>query len=373
MWTGGTPPIGYSCKNKKLVRNKDAKIIQNIFVNFANDKKIEAILEDLKQTTLQIKSRNSFTKNQIYRILNNQLYIGKVTHLGKVYKGKHRAIISKEIWDNVQKKLKEQKTNSGRNKNSKYPALLKGLVFCKYCNCAMTPSYTKKGKKIFHYYTCMNLIRYGSNACHLKRINADELENFIEPEIVRILQNPEIAIYFLNINKVTKNNVGFIWKKLAIEHKQIIAQELIDKITIDHFEIFFNPKRDLISTAESKNFIRNHTNIIKTDDESLTKLQQEILNRPIKEMIRKAALLKKKYQNLSLSKIATLENKSKSQIARIFRMNYLIPETQSQILSLTFQNKLKVEDFESFPKNTKTQRKWFEFLCKKTELNKETT
>lgn len=41
MWTGGVPPIGYSCKNKKLVKNKDAKIIQNIFRVLKAEKQLE--------------------------------------------------------------------------------------------------------------------------------------------------------------------------------------------------------------------------------------------------------------------------------------------------------------------------------------------
>jgi len=364
IWMGGVPPIGYSSKNKKLVRNKDAEIIQNIFADFSNGKKVQEILENLKQTPLQIKIKNAVTKNQIYRILNNPLYVGKITHLDKIYKAKHRAIISKELWEKVQTKLKAQITNSGNGRNSKYPALLKGLVFCKYCNCAMTPNYTKKQSKIFRYYICMNIIRYGSKACHLKRINAEELENFVEPEIIKILHNPKIAIHFLNTERVAKNNITSIWQKLPIEQKQVITKEIVSKVTIDHFEIYLHPERELIGDAESKIFIRQHTNIIKNDDDSVVKLQKEKLNKPIKEMIKKAIGLKKKYRNLSFNNIAKLENKSKSQIARVFKMNYLMPEIQNQILSLSFSHRLKIKDFEIFPKDKNKQLEWFESLIK---------
>ncbi len=362
MWTGGFPPIGYSCKNKKLVRNKDAEIIQNIFRDFESGKLVREILDDLKKLSLQTKSKTAFTRNQIYRILSNPLYIGKITHLDKIYKGRHKAIISRQTWEGVQIKLKQQTSNPGKNKNSKYPALLKGLVFCKYCNCAMTPNHTKNKKKIFRYYTCMNIIRYGSKACHLKRINAEELENLITPEIIKILSNPQIAINFLNTKKVDRNSIDLIWQKLSIPQKQIIATELINKIIIDHFEINFHSARELISNPEPKTFIRYHSEIIRSDDESVEKLHQEKLNKPIREKMQKAIQLKEKYKNLSLDNIAKLEKKSKNQIARIFRMNNLVQEIQEKILSPTFPHQLKLKDFEKFPKEEAKQLEWFNDL-----------
>lgn len=215
----------------------------------------------------------------------------------------------------------------------------------------------------------MNIIRYGSNSCHLKRINANELENLIEPEIIKILHNPKVAIHFLNTEKVAQNNINFVWQKLQIEQKQAIAKELVNKIIIDHFEINLRPEKELFDDAKSKSFTRSHTNIIKNDDDSIIKLQQENQNKPIKKMITKAINLKKKYKNLSFSSIAKLENKSKSQIARIFRMNYLVPEIQNQILSLTFLCNLRVQDFENFPKDKDDQLKWFEALIKQKTIN----
>ncbi len=207
-----------------MVKNQDAEIIQTIFKKVAEGITLQELVSYLNVNNILTSTGARFYKNYIYRTLHNQLYIGKISHLEKIYNGKHKAIISKELWSQAHEKLKSQ-TISTNTTISKYPALLKGLVFCKYCNCAMTPNYSKKKKSVFRYYTCMNIQRYGSKSCHLKRINAIELEVIAEKEILRILSNPQIAVNFLSKEKVERNKIESIWKKLPIDQKQIVAKE----------------------------------------------------------------------------------------------------------------------------------------------------
>lgn len=42
-------------------------------------------------------------------ILNNRLYLGEVTHQGKVYNGEHEAIIETSLFEQVQAQLDEQR------------------------------------------------------------------------------------------------------------------------------------------------------------------------------------------------------------------------------------------------------------------------
>jgi len=169
MWTGGFIPMGYNSKDKKLIRNKDAKIIKEIFEKIASGLAIQEVFVYLNNNNIPTNTGDKFCKNKIYQILNNRIYIGEISHDGKSYQGKHKAIISKALWDAAHQQLKSKNSLANSKRTAKYPALLKGVVFCKYCNCAMIPSHTKKKKAIFRYYICMNIVRYGSNACHLKR------------------------------------------------------------------------------------------------------------------------------------------------------------------------------------------------------------
>jgi len=46
--------------------------------------------------------------SQIYRLLNNPLYVGLVQNNGELYKGEHEAIVSPEEWHRLQKLMKER-------------------------------------------------------------------------------------------------------------------------------------------------------------------------------------------------------------------------------------------------------------------------
>ena len=40
-----------------------------------------------------------------YQILSNPIYVGRLSHKGRVYDGQHAAIIDRETWDQVQARL----------------------------------------------------------------------------------------------------------------------------------------------------------------------------------------------------------------------------------------------------------------------------
>ncbi len=360
LWTGGILPIGYSSKDKKLIKNKDAKIIQEIFEKIADGFSTQDLVLHLNKYNILTNKGVKFYNNRIYGILNNQIYLGKVSHQGKYYEGKHKGFISKELWDKAHNQIKSRPTDKRRV--AKYPGLLKGLVFCRYCNCAMTPNYAKKkNNAVFRYYTCMSIIRYGSKSCHLKRVNSNELENIIEKEILKYLKNPEISINFLNKKKVEINKIEELWQKLPFDQKQIIAKEVIKNIFIDHFYFKLTFQDQTIF-----NYERIAKKIILSNDATVSKQKQLKLNQKIRALMQEAIRLND-YQEkgLSIKKIAILKKISKSQTARILSMNNLHPEIQEKILSPYFPYKLKVSDFhKGFPKSKNEQLKWFKNLLK---------
>jgi site-specific DNA recombinase len=234
MWTGGFFPMGYSGKDKKLIRNKDAKIIEEIFEKIANGLTVQEVISYFSDNNILTNTKVKFCKKKIYQILNNRIYLGEISH-----EGKHESIISKSLWEVDHQQLKSRNSSSNIKRTAKYPALLKGLVFCKYCSCAMTPHYTKKKKVIFRYYICMNTVRYGSNACYLKRINAIELEDIIEKEILRTLRDPRISVNFLNKEKVGElRSYGKICHMIRSKlSPKILFKKL--SLTIFHLKLHF--------------------------------------------------------------------------------------------------------------------------------------
>lgn len=97
------PPFGYT--NNVLTKtiefdNVKAPKIKEIFENLASSKVSKGDLVNI--------SRNlGISKNTLYRTIRNPFYYGDFIFNEKQYHGKHKAIVSKEVWDKANKNLNE--------------------------------------------------------------------------------------------------------------------------------------------------------------------------------------------------------------------------------------------------------------------------
>src|SRR5438309_10202491 len=66
--------------------------------------------------------------SSLHALLTNVLYRGDICHKGLVYPGEHRAIVSPELWLEVNHKLKLSRTT--RQQNARLETLLGSLVTC---------------------------------------------------------------------------------------------------------------------------------------------------------------------------------------------------------------------------------------------------
>ena len=58
-----------------------------------------------------------------------------------------------------------------------------GLLHCRPCRCAMTPSQTRKGTRHYRYYTCGAARKRGWQSCPSKSVPAGEIEQFVLEQI----------------------------------------------------------------------------------------------------------------------------------------------------------------------------------------------
>ncbi|WCR54418.1 MAG: DNA-invertase hin [Wolbachia endosymbiont of Ctenocephalides orientis wCori] len=98
MWMGGNPPLGYDAKDKKLIINEEeAKLIRHIFERFIVLKSMANLARELnnqgyRTKRFQAKSGKTygetiFTKATVRGIITNSIYVGKIRHHDKEYKG----------------------------------------------------------------------------------------------------------------------------------------------------------------------------------------------------------------------------------------------------------------------------------------------
>ena len=118
-----------------------------------------------------------------------------------LYPGKHKAIISEELWKKAQKQRKKnqekynQKSLNGQTKIH----LLSGLLKCPCCKQGMysNKSIKKKDGKVinaYHYYYCKNQTGVTGMPCTFsKQINEQQLNEEIIQIISKLVADPEFA------------------------------------------------------------------------------------------------------------------------------------------------------------------------------------
>ena len=90
-------PLGYNIVNGELIENSDSSRVHSLFKTFLE-----------KDYSLNSLAKNySLSVNGLKKVLSNRTYLGEIKFSGRLSKGKHKAIISPEIFYAVQRKLGE--------------------------------------------------------------------------------------------------------------------------------------------------------------------------------------------------------------------------------------------------------------------------
>lgn len=202
-------------KNDLVIDENEANIVREIFDLYLNHNKgLKAITTVLNQKGYRTINQKPFSVYGVKYILNNPVYKGYVRfnnhqnwavqrRSGKsdkndviLVKGKHEAIISEEVFDQVHEKLASKSFKPGRPIGGDF--YLRGLIKCPECGnnmvCRRTYYKTKKSEErtIKRYYICSLFNRSGSSACHSNAINAEVIERVINVHLNRILSQPDV-------------------------------------------------------------------------------------------------------------------------------------------------------------------------------------
>ncbi len=188
-WTGGTVPLGYDGKDKKLVVNKkEAETVRTIFGLYLELKSFSKLVAELDRRGIVTKRRSTkvakylggipFTYGPLAYFLKNRVYLGEVHHGGRWFEGEHEAIIDRATFDRVQELLKS-KSQRRKVKRSESGALLQGKLYDDRGN-LMSPSFSSKNGVRYRFYVSSALLRGRKAAAgSVRRVSAAQIESAV--------------------------------------------------------------------------------------------------------------------------------------------------------------------------------------------------
>ena len=242
-------------KNKLKINEKEAEIVRFIFNEYSKGKGYKAITNQINKLGYKTKKGNDFSVGSIRDILTNPVYIGEIRYNVRQnwsekrrrninpnpirVKGKHEAIIDRELWDKVQLILESKKGKPSRIYDGEYP--LTGILRCPKCGAGMVISRTTNtladgSKKRIAYYCCGNWKNKGTSVCNSNTIRVDKANEYVFKKIEELVSNEAmIKAVVKNINKERKDKVKPAKRLLGDIDKEL---EKLDKRKRKIFEAY---------------------------------------------------------------------------------------------------------------------------------------
>jgi DNA-binding PadR family transcriptional regulator len=199
LWVGGMVPLGYDAKDRRIwVNEEEAERVRIVFRRYLELGSLAPLLGDLRRQGIVTKLRTlktgrtvggvPFTRGGLAYLLRNRFYVGEVAFKGEVLPGEQPTILDRELFDAVQAKLSQQKTNHQTWRTSSN-ALLMGRLFDDRGH-GMTPSHTCKQGVRYRYYLSSALLQ-GQQSGSVRRVAATEIENLVIQSVRDHVKPPE--------------------------------------------------------------------------------------------------------------------------------------------------------------------------------------
>jgi len=409
MFVGGNPPYGYDLVDKKLIINKaEAAIVRWMFERYLLVKRYTVIVRELADKGVIRRSRTSkrghhvvgrgICQASVWNMLGNLVYVGEVQSKGKRYPGVHDAIVTREMWDEVQE-LRATRTRAKVVELHKTD-LLRDLMYDSFGR-KMGVFRDYRYAEVRRYYIS-NQSEWGRrHGVRRYRTKADPLERLVLAAIVAMLSDRErlramllrLGIHDKSLNKLTAAGAvaGRRFDKVSIRQSQRALKALVERIELSSTLIkivirtpelprylswdgvgFFNGDTDAWGRPHVTDVIDIPANTIcmkreltlllkRRDSDQLTKPNQRLVG-----LLRKARAAQSVLDERSVVHVNELAAKigcHPKKFTSLVRLNYLAPDIIASILDGTQPPHITCESLRSaeLPMDWSLQRKLLGF------------
>jgi len=248
LWMGGPVPLGYDVQDRKLVVNgAEAEVVQLIFSRYLTLGSVRRLKDEADRRGLVTKWRTSgsgratggrpFSRGNLYQLLANPIYAGRIPHRGESYPGQHEAIIDSETWTRVQEQLRANARRRRSATNATSPSLLTGLVFDEAGD-RLCPTHAAKGGRRYRYYISKRLMHDRHKHTDGWRLPARELEALVQKllgEILGVSQRQESRSADAPLDE--RDGSEQVLSKGTLEERQALIHDAIQRIDLSPTEI----------------------------------------------------------------------------------------------------------------------------------------
>ncbi len=227
-WSGGRPLLGYDLdpRGQRLAVNaEEAERVRAVYALFLEHESLPPVVRELEArgwSNKRWRTRSGkesggdpFSKVGLRRLLTNVLYAGKVRYKEEVHDGEQAAIVDPAVFRRAQELL-HGAGRGGASAGNPLGALLRGLLRCVPCGCAMTPSHSAKGVRRYRYYTCTNAQKRGWDACPSKSLPADAIERLVLDRIRGVGRDPALLREILARRVVRRRPAAWSWRRSSV-------------------------------------------------------------------------------------------------------------------------------------------------------------
>jgi len=207
MWMGGFCSLGYDIRDRRLVVNQEeSKLVRHVYKRYLELGNVRLLKHDLDRRGVVSKVRVSksgtrsggrpFSRGALYELLANPIYIGEIRHKKVRHPGQHEAIVDRETWEKVQRRLRDQTSREGIPKIKAAANVLAGKLFDEHGQPLYATGAKGRHGGRYRYYVSRKLVRGGGSSVGKEegwRLAAPELEQSVIVSARSIL-NDQVAI-----------------------------------------------------------------------------------------------------------------------------------------------------------------------------------
>lgn len=300
------PPFGYVMIDKKYYPDEEsgaADIVREVFTLYANGVGLREIAVKLGERGVRTKHGNPPENRWIEYMLRNPCYIGMVRlsldgarAVSKrdydnenimIAPGTHDPIISQELWEQVQKRLDEQKKTYAKHARKEQPVdyMLKGLVRCSACGSTLAASGIS-GKNKTRCLQCCNYARGSCNTSH--GITIPKIEAAFMDALRETVKAKQFTIVPKTQKKADTPTTDYD-KLIAVEERRLERAREAYLAEIDTIEQYSQNKKEITARIDDLKARKSKDTTAEVDVEVFAKKVMSVLELLEREDVSDAA------------------------------------------------------------------------------------